>query len=76
MTGGTLSATAHGPSGELAKNQTPFSTAYQVVPSTRRTGSEALTTYWRGVPSIGASFGSPSYSGGVIAVAFLSTFAV
>src|SRR5262249_50347499 len=38
----------------------PAWSAYQVFASTRITGTAELTTYWSGVPAIGASFGAPS----------------
>ena len=44
MTGGTAVATAHGPSAEGARNQTPFWTAYHSLGDTMTIGDGELTT--------------------------------
>src|SRR5437868_2508098 len=76
MTAGTEVAIVHGPLTEVATNQMPLSTAYQVFSSTMMTGAAVLTTYLSGVPLIGSSFGLPSKFGGVILAVLMSTLAV
>ena len=57
-------------------NQTAFCTAYQDVGLTWMIGVAVLTTYWSEVPSIGASFTSPSNFGGSIFASSIFTSAV
>src|SRR5512143_2793502 len=60
MTSGTLAATTQGPCADVAANQMPSLSAYQVWASTRITGAAELNTYCSGVPAIGCSCGAPA----------------
>src|SRR5512145_3293248 len=75
MAEGTEVATAQGPVTEGPVNHTASCRAYQEVGETWMIGVAVLATYWSDVPSIGASFGSPSIFGGSILVSATLTSA-
>src|SRR5215510_16125127 len=76
MAVGTEVATAQGPFTDDDVNQMPFCTAYQEVGVTWMIGVAVLTTYCSFVPSMGASFTSPSNFGGSIFASLTLTAAV
>src|SRR5512143_2649449 len=76
MTDGTEVATAHGPVTEGPANHTASCSAYQEVGETWMIGVAVLATYCSDVPSIGASFGSPSIFGGSIFASATFTSAI